>query len=110
MLLIAFFFAVATFGYVIARRMTDQKAAGSWRDCLARGYPLITWPGVVICILGQFWWGWYVVLGVLGYRVFQALREPANRQGNLAALLHWEWILDAVFITYLLCNKDFFWR
>ena len=110
MLVIALYFALATFGYVIAQRMTNQKTAAPWRDRLARVYPLIAWPLVVICIIGQFWWGWYVVLGVLGCRVFQVLREPAKRQRNLRVLLRWCWILDVVLIVYMLFSKDFFWR
>jgi hypothetical protein len=108
MLLIALFYSISIFGYAIARNTTGQKPPTEREDHLARVYPLVEWPAVIICIVGQFWWGWYIILGVLCHGVYRSLRKPTNLKGNLAGLLR-SWGFEMVFIIYVLFSKSFFW-
>lgn len=110
MLLIALFYSLSTLGYVIARNTKGHEAPAERKHCFARGYSLVEWPAVVICIIGQFSWGWYVLLGVLCHGVYRSLREPPNLKNSYERLLRASWVFEMVFIVYVVSSKSFFWR
>lgn len=110
MLFITLMYSISIFGYVVARIRTGQTAEAEGAGRIARGYPLVEWSAVVICIIVQFWWGWYVVLGVLGHDLYRVLRKPVTLKGKVGALLRSSWVFQVLLIVYVLLNKSFFSR
>jgi len=117
MVLIAFCFSFATLGYLLAKSMIPtEKPPAPPRNAFPRvraiaSSPLFQWPCVVICILGRFWWGWYVVLAVLLRGLWRGSKGTTPRLPGMAGVfLAYGWIPHLLMMGYVLLNKSFFAR
>ena len=105
-LFLALYHFVSAMGYALAIGMLRNEPAGKGR--FARSLWLAWMLAVPVCLIARFWWGWYVVLGVLCYDTYEhrpRWGELRKKWGGLSAAT---WLLDLFFIAYILLNRPFF--
>ncbi len=109
MLLVAFLYAMSVMGYVVAWSITpgndpSRAQISIWR----RIQVFVEWAGIIICIVGRFWWGWYFILLVLFEGLWKKRKEKILVRGWIGRVLAYGWLLDAIVIVYIAFNRSFF--
>jgi len=103
-LLIAVWYGVAGLGYTCMRHFFGPIVKGRFR----RLWSFVEWIVVLVCLLGRFWWGWYVVLGVFCDSAYAQRPNWDKLRGKWGWLQGAGWLLSLFFIAYILLNKPFF--
>lgn len=103
-LLIALWYGFAGLGYTCMRHIFGDMVKG--RFCRLWSY--VEWIVVLVCLLGRFWWGWYVVLGLFCHSAYAQRPNWDKLRGKWGWLQGAGWLLPVFFFVYILLNRPFF--
>ena len=105
-LFLALYHFVGAMGYLVAIGMLRREPDGTGR--FMRSLWLAWILAVPVCLIGRFWWGWYVVLCVLCSQTYWHRPRWDELREKWGGFFGATWSLDVFFIVYILLNKPFF--
>lgn len=115
MILLVLQFSIMMTGFILARALLDgkdlstrAKAGAGRREDVSWIPTFLGWLAVIVCIIGRWWFGWYVVLGVLLWSSWRSERVHTSVEGNTRRLPRAAPFLMVIFIVYVLLSKSFF--
>jgi len=103
-LLIALWYGFAGLGYTCTRHIFGDMVKGRFR----RLWSCVEWIVVLVCLLGRFWWGWYVALGIFCCSAYEQRPNWDKLRGKWGWLQGANWLPPLFFLVYILLNKPFF--
>ena len=107
-LLIALWYGFAGLGYTCMGHIYSDIYGHIVKGPFRRLWSFVEWIVVLVCLLGRFWWGWYVVLGVFCYSAYAQRPNWDKLRGKWGWLHGAGWLLPVFFFVYILLNRPFF--